>query len=202
MQLIYDTLVVKTKEFEFVPSLAEKFEESSDHKTFTFHNGKALTSADVKYTFDSILSPATRSPIRGTVDKITSIEAPDPFTVIFRANEPYYTFIGNLPAVGIIPDGAGADIINAPVGSGPYSFVSYKEGDAVQLEANAGYWGGAPSVPRVRVKVVTDNSTRQAELMSGEVDLAYNAQFDPETVRALSRRSDIRVELGQGANIG
>jgi peptide/nickel transport system substrate-binding protein len=210
MQLIYDTLLVKDEKFEFIPSLAEAFEESPDHKTFTFHirpgitfhNGKALTSADVKYTFDSILSPATRSPIRGSVDKLTSIEAPDPLTVIFRASEPYYTFTGNLPAIGIIPDGAGAEIMNAPVGSGPYRFVSYKEGDAVQLEANAGYWGGAPNVARVRAKVVTDNSTRQAELMSGEVDLAYNAQFDPETVRALSKRSDIRIELGQGANIG
>ena len=210
MQLIYDTLLVKNDKFDFVPSLAERFEESEDHKTFTFHirqgvtfhNGKALTSADVKYTFDSILSPATKSPIRGSVEKITSIEAPDPATVIFRASEPYYTFIGNLPAIGIIPDGADADLINAPVGSGPYRFLSYKEGDVVQLEANTAYWDGAPNIQRVHVKVVTDNSTRQAELMSGEVDMAYNAQFDPETVRALGRRSDMQVLLGDGANIG
>ncbi|HKP87414.1 MAG TPA: ABC transporter substrate-binding protein, partial [Blastocatellia bacterium] len=168
----------------------------------TFHNGKALTSADVKYTFDSILSPATQSPLRGSVEKIISIEAPDLLTVIFRAGEPYYTFIGNLPAIGIIPEGAGADLINAPVGSGPYRFVSYREGDAVQLEANTDYWNGAPNIERVRVKVVTDNSTRQAELMSGEVDLAYNAQFDPETIRAIARRSDMQVEFGEGANIG
>ncbi len=206
MQLIYDTLVVKNDKFDFVPSLAERFEESDDHKTFTFHirqgvtfhNGKSLTSADVKYTFDSILSPATKSPIRGAVEKITSIEAPDPVTVIFRASEPYYTFIGNLPAIGIIPDGADADLINLPVGSGPYRFISYKDGDAVQLESNTAYWGGAPNIQRVHVKVVTDNSTRQAELMSGEVDMAYNAQFDPETVRALARRSDMQVVLGDG----
>lgn len=210
MQLIYDTLVVKNDKFDFVPSLAERIDESDDHKTFTFHlrqgvtfhNGKALTSADVKYTFDSILSPATKSPIRGTVEKITSIETPDASTVIFRASEPYYTFIGNLPAVGIIPEGAGADLINAPLGSGPYRFISYKEGDVIQLEANADYWGGAPNIPSVRVKVVTDNSTRQAELMSGEVDMAYNAQFDPETVRALGERSDMQVVIGNGGNIG
>src|SRR6266705_2221964 len=71
MQLIYDTLVVKNDKFEFVPSLAERFEESEDHREFTFHlragvmfhNGKQLTSADVKYTFDSLLSPALKSPI-------------------------------------------------------------------------------------------------------------------------------------------
>ena len=115
MQLIYDTLVVKNEKFEFVGSLAESFEESVDHQTFTFHlrsgvtfhNGKPLTSADVKYTFESLLSPALKSPIRGAVDKLSSIEAPDPLTVIFHAREPFYTFIGNLPAIGIIPDGVG-----------------------------------------------------------------------------------------------
>jgi peptide/nickel transport system substrate-binding protein len=210
MQLIFDTLVIKNEKFEFVPSLARQFEESDDHKTFTFHlregvtfhNGKPLTSADVKYTFDSLLSPELKSPIRGAVDKIRAIEAPDPLTVVFYAREPFYSFIGNLPAIGIIPTGAGTEIINAPIGSGPYKFVSYSEGDAVRLEANSAYWGGAPNIPRVNIKVVTDNSTRQAELMSGEVDLAYNAQFDPETVRALAQRSDIQVIVGDGASIG
>ena len=210
MQLIYDTLVVKNDKFEFVPSLAERFEESEDHREFTFHlragvmfhNGKQLTSADVKYTFDSLLSPALKSPIRGSVDKISSIDAPDPLTVVFHAREPFYTFIGNLPAIGIIPEGAGTEILYSPVGSGPYKFASYKEGSDVQLEANAAYWGGAPNIPRVHIKVVTDNSTRQAELMSGEVDLAYNAQFDPETIRALGQRRDMQVILGDGASIG
>jgi len=210
MQLIYETLVVKNERFELVPSLAERFEESEDHKTFTFHlrhgvtfhNGKQLTSSDVKYTFDSIISPDLKSPLRGAVDKIGSIEAPDPLTVIFRAREPFYTFIGNLPAIGIIPEGSGIEIIDSPIGSGPYRFVSYREGDVVRLEANADYWGGAPNITRVHVRVVTDNSTRQAELMSGEADLAYNAQFDPETIRALGPRRDIQVIIGEGANIG
>ena len=210
MQLIYDTLVVKNEKFEFVPSLAESFEESADHQTFTFHlrsgvtfhNGKPLTSTDVKYTFESLLSPALKSPIRGSVDKLNSIEAPDPLTVICHAREPFYTFIGNLPAIGIIPDGSGTEIINSPIGSGPYRFVSYNEGDAVQLEAYPNYWGGPANIPHVHVKVVTDNSTRQAELMSGDVDLAYNAQFDPETIRALGSRRDMQVIVGDGANIG
>jgi peptide/nickel transport system substrate-binding protein len=209
MQLIYDTLLIRNERLEFVPSLAEKFEESDDRKTFTFHlrsgvrfhNGKPLTSADVKYTFDSLLAPELKSPIRGALDRLTSIETPDPGTVVFRCREPFHTFIGSLPAVGIIPEGAGAELINAPIGSGPFKLIYFKEGEIVKLEANPDYWGGAPGIPRVEVKVVADNTTRQAELMSGAVDLAYNVGFDPETIRALSSRRGIQVVLKEGANV-
>jgi peptide/nickel transport system substrate-binding protein len=188
MQLLYDTLLIKNERFEFVPSLADSFQESPDSKTFsfhirsgvTFHDGRPLTARDVKYTFDSILDPGTKSPIRTAVDRISSIETPDELTVIFHAREPFYTFIGSIPAIGII---------------------SYQEGQPVRLEANPDYWGGAPSIPRVNVKFVPDNSTRQAELMSGAVDLAYNALFDPETVRALAGRTGTQVKLGDGASI-
>jgi peptide/nickel transport system substrate-binding protein len=209
MQLIYDTLLVKDDNFELIPSLAEKFEESADHQTFTFrlrpnvkfHSGKPLTAADVKHTFQSLLSPELKSPIRGLLDKITSIETPDAMTVIFRAREPYYTFLANLPAIGIIPDGAGLEMGNAPVGTGPYKFVAYSEGDLVKLEANQGYWGGAPAIPRVHVKFVADNGTRQAELMGGDVDIAYNTGFDPETIRALRGRRGIQIVEAEGVNV-
>ncbi|MGH9825553.1 MAG: ABC transporter substrate-binding protein, partial [Blastocatellia bacterium] len=209
MQLIYDTLMVKDDHFNLVPSLADRFSQSPDSTTFTFHlrngvkfhNGAALTSADVKYTFESILSPVLKSPIRGALDKIASIETPDSLTVVFKAREPFYTFLGNLPAVGIIPRDAGADIINHPIGSGPYRFVSYSEEDGVKLSSNEEYWGGAPPISTLEVEVIQDNSTRQAALMSGEIDLAYNAQFDPETIRALRRWSKVNVVVGPGSNI-
>src|SRR5262245_55504371 len=183
MQLVYDTLLVKDENFELIPSLADNFKESEDHKTFTFHlrsgvtfhNGKPLTAKDVKYTFQSILDPATKSPIRGAFDKITAIDTPDDLTVIFHSREPFSTFSATLPAIGIIPAGAGAEMATQPLGSGPYKFISYSEGDTIKLEANPNCWGGAPHIPRVHVKFVADNSTRQAELMGGGVDLAYNS---------------------------
>jgi peptide/nickel transport system substrate-binding protein len=209
MQLVYDTLLVKNENFELIPSLADSFVESEDHKTFTFHlhsgvrfhNGKPLTASDVKYTFDSLLSPALKSPIRGALDKITAIETPDALTVVFHAKEPFYTFAANLPAVGILPEGAGLEMSTAPVGTGPYQFVSYTEGDTVKLEANPNYWNGAPNIRRIEIKIVADNSTRQAELMSGDVDLAYNSGFDPETIRALQGRRGNQVIQAEGVNI-
>jgi peptide/nickel transport system substrate-binding protein len=166
-----------------------------------FHNGKTLASEDVKYTFESILDPAFKSPIRGSLDKIASIDTPDPLTVVFNAREPFYTFVGNLPAIGIVPAGGGAAMADSPVGTGPYRFLSYSEADGVRLQANEGYWGGAPRIPRLLIESIPDNSTRQAALMSGEVDMAYNAQFDPETVRALASRRDLQVILQGGTNI-
>jgi peptide/nickel transport system substrate-binding protein len=209
MQLLYDTLVTKDHQFDFVPWLAESYEESDDRSIFTFrlrsgvkfHSGKPLTSADVKYTFETILSPSLKSPIRGLLDRIIAIETPDPLTVVFRSREPFYSFIGNLPAIGIIPDGAGAEIIDSPVGTGPYRFVSYREGEPIRLEANSEYWDGGPSVQKVEIVVIPDNSTRQAALIAGEVDLAYNAQFDPETNRALDGRRGLQVLTGDGPNI-
>jgi peptide/nickel transport system substrate-binding protein len=209
MQLIYDTLMVKDEHFDFVPSLADSFNESPDHTVFTFHlrpgvkfhNGKTLGSDDVKYTFESILSAEFKSPIRGSLDKLASIDTPDPLTVVFRARAPFYTFAGNLPAIGIVPAGSGAAMADSPVGTGPYRFVSYSEADGLRLQANDGYWGGAPQIPRLLVVSVPDNSTRQAALMSGEVDMAYNAQFDPETVRALASRRDLNVIISGGTNI-
>jgi len=209
MQLIYDTLMIKDEHFDFVPSLADSYQESPDHTQFTFHlrpgikfhNGKALGSDDVKYTFESIMSPAFKSPIRGLLDSIASIDTPDPLTVVFTAREPFYTFVGNLPAIGIVPAGSGVAMADAPVGTGPFRFVSYSEANGLILEANDEYWGGAPLIPRLLIEAIPDNSTRQAALMSGEVDLAYNAQFDPETVRALGSRSDLRVITRGGTNI-
>ena len=210
MQLIYDTLMVKNERFEIVPSLADSVQISPDNTLFvfhlrdgiTFHDGKNLTSADVKYTFMSMLSPEMKSPLRGTFDKISSIDTPDPLTVVFRAREPFYTFIGSLPAVGIIPEGAGIEMGETPIGSGPYKLTKYLEGQSVFLESNAAYWGSPPLISNIEIKIIADNSTRQAALMSGEVDLAYNAQFDPETVRAFNGRRDMKVIIGDGTNIG
>jgi peptide/nickel transport system substrate-binding protein len=209
MQLIYDTLLVKDEKFELVPWLAERFEQSQDSTTFTFrlrqgvrfHDGRMLTSADVKYTFESILRPEARSPIRSSLEKLSAIEAPDPLTVIFRAREPFHTFLGNLPAIGIIPQGAGQEQSSKPIGTGPFRFVSSKEGQSIWLEANPHYWAGAPEIRKLQIRIIPDNSTRQAALMSGEVDLAYNAQFDPETIRALSHRHYLQVVIGNGSNI-
>ena len=131
--------------------LAERW-ETPDPVTYVFHlrsgvkfhDGRPLTSADVKYTFDSILDRTVTSPKRGSLAMIRSIDAPDAATVIFHLQEPYAGFLWDIarPTVGIVPAGSGADFSERLTGSGPFRFVSANQDDNVVIERNDAYFGG------------------------------------------------------------
>lgn len=206
-QIVFDTLVRKNERFEIVPYLAESFEQSPDGKTFTFklrpgvkfHNGQELTSEDVKYTYDSIRGPNSKSPARAAFDRLESIETPDPLTVIFRAREPY-NILGDLIAIPIIARGTDETQADNPVGTGPFKVVAHDD-QSVDLEANPDYFQGAPRVKKIRVKVVAENSTRESLLENGETDLAINTGFSPDTVTKMKVNPDLQVVIANGTNI-
>jgi peptide/nickel transport system substrate-binding protein len=207
-QLLFDTLVRKDARFDIVPHIAESVDQSPDAKTFTFklrpgitfHDGRELTSADVKYTFDSIRSPELKSPVAAAFNRIESIETPDPLTAIFHAREPYYTLLGDLVAVGVIATGTGDAAGIVPVGTGPYKLEAHDE-QTIELAANDGYFGGAPKIKKVRVKVVAQNNTRQLEISNGDTDLAVNTSFSPDTVKQMQMDPDLQVVITPGTNV-
>jgi peptide/nickel transport system substrate-binding protein len=133
--LLFSSLLERDDQMNFHGDLAE-FWSTPDPLTYIFHmrpgvhfhDGRPLTAADVKYTFESILNTATHSPKRGAFRMIASIEAPDAATVIFHLTEPYASFLWNLarPAVGIVPQNAGADFSRHPIGSDPFRFASFR----------------------------------------------------------------------------
>ena len=117
-------------------------------------------------------------------DRVAAVETPDPYQVRFRLKNPwpdFMTFYGT-PATGagwIVPkkyvEKVGDDgYKKAPVGAGPYKFVSFTPGIELVLEANDGYWRKTPSVKRLVFKVIPDETTRLAALKRGEVDMAYS----------------------------
>jgi peptide/nickel transport system substrate-binding protein len=208
--LIYDGLVARDEQMNIVPDLAERW-ESPDPLTYVFrlrrgvkfHDGRALTSADVKFTFDSLLSGAVKSLKRGTFPMVESVEAPDPATVVFHLREPYASFLWNLTrtAVGIVPAGSGEEIAQNPIGTGPFRFVGMKQDEEIVLERNADYFGGAPKIERVRFRVVPDAIVRALELRKGTADIGGVNSLTPDMVNALAKEPGIVADERPGTVI-
>lgn len=218
--LMFNSLVKKGKEFEYIGELAKDIKISEDGMTLTFtlqdgvkfHNGKEFTSADVKYTIDEMFKSGgfKANAFVDTVDKqkiphIKSLETPDAKTVIFRVGRPALAnqLLSNLVAVPIIPEGSIGQQKEQPLGSGPYKFVKFDQSqNTVEFEANPDYWEGAPKVRKLRVKTVTDASSLQAELQTGSVDVApLPTNLPPDTLRSLGSSPNLKVEQTDGSNI-
>src|SRR2546422_7266684 len=180
--LMFNSLVKKDDKFDYVPELASNIQRSDDGLTYTFtlhdgvkfHDGRALTSADTKYTFDTVLARSfakSASFFEGSgADKksyVKSVEAPDPRTMIVRLNKPWMGLLSNLVAIGIIPKDSYETQKDHPVGTGPFKFVSYDSSQQVlDLVANADYWEGAPHLQSLRVRVISEMNALQAELQA------------------------------------
>lgn len=221
-QLIFNGLTRKNEKFDPIPDLAESFEASPDFKTFTFklrpgvkfHNDQKLSALDVKFTFETMMAKGFASAkkvefgreVAPGLPLLAAIEVSqdDPLKVIFRCNEPCPGLPNMVVPVGIIPEGTSEVQAKKPIGTGPFKFDSFTEDQEVVLTANANYFGGAPGIERLRVKIIPDNSTRESELRKGSVDLAINADFDPITVEGLQKDAQtvgLKVELVDGTNI-
>lgn len=218
--LIFNALVKKNENFDYVGELAKEIKVSEDGKVITFilqdnvkfHNGKDFTSADVKYTFDELFKSNgyKANAFYDTVDgqkvkHITSLETPDPKTVVFTVSRPALKnqLLSNLVAIPIIPEGTVENQENQPIGSGAFKYVNFDKGqNIVELEANPNYWEGAPKVQKIRVKTVPDANSLQAELQSGGVDIApLPTNLSPDTLKSLGQNPKLKVEQFKGSNI-
>jgi len=204
--LIFDDLLGRDEHLNVTPDLAERW-ENPDPLTYifhlrrgvTFHDGRSLTSRDVKWTFDSLLSGKIRSTRSAAYRFVDRIEAPDDYTVIFRLKEPFATLLWNLSdgAMGIVPYGSLDEISRKPIGSGPFKFVSAALDQEVVLERNDNYWGEKARIRRVRMTVVPDTITRALELRKGTADIAINA-LTSDMVLSLERERALQVQRGPG----
>ncbi len=169
------------------PSLAESWSMSEDGRTYdfvlrqgcTFHNGDPVTADDVKFSFDRYHGTAHQL----MRDRVAAIEIVDPRHVRFQLKDPwpdFLTFYATVTGAGwIVPknhiEKVGEEAFKkAPVGAGPYKFVSFQPGLELTLEAFAPYWRKPPTVKRLIFKVIPDEATRLAALKNGEVDIAYS----------------------------
>jgi peptide/nickel transport system substrate-binding protein len=204
--LIFDDLLSRGDNLDVAPGLAERWEIPDPltyifhlHHGVKFHDGRPLTSRDVKWTFDSLLQGKVRSTKAAVYRFVDRIDAPDDFTVIFHMKEPSATLLWNLSdgAVGVVPYGSGNELTGRPIGSGPFRFVSAETDKEVVIERNDDYWGEKAKLTRVRFAVVPDATTRALELRKGSADATINA-ITPDTVTALQRDPSLTVERAPG----
>jgi peptide/nickel transport system substrate-binding protein len=216
--LIFNSLVKKNEKFEYVGELASDIKRSDDGLTFTFtlqdgvkfHDGRVLTSADVKYTLDLLFSSnfaksASFYEGEGTDKRslIKSVEAPDARTVVVTLTKPWVGLLSNLVPIPIIPKDSYESQKTHPLGTGPFKFIRYDNTQQVcDLEAYNEYWEGAPKLPAIRVRVISDMNAMQAELQSGRVDIApMPTSLSPDAVKRLEQDPNLQVKAFQGSNV-
>ena len=207
--LIFDSLVHKNQHFNLEPWLATSW-DTPDPVTYRFHlrpdvrfqNGKPLTSADVKYTLDSMRNGTVITAKAGALARIDRVDAPDVATVVIHLKQPDAALLWNLSdgAIGIVPVGSGRDFAFHPIGSGPFRFVSQLQDDEVILERNEDSWQPRPAIARIRFAVVPDAITRALELEKGSADVCINC-MTADMVSALAKRPNLQVEDGPGTNL-
>jgi peptide/nickel transport system substrate-binding protein len=196
---------------QIVGDLAKAWTVSDDYLTYTFklhegvtfHDGSDLTSADVKASLDRIVSPpeGVVSPRKSYVQVIKSVEAPDPYTVIFRLHHRSASFMGELahPANFIFAKkylDSDVHYYKAHVmGSGPFKYKNYVRGSYIELERNPNYWKkGLPYLDGIKYYVIKDLSAQAKTLRAGRVDVEFRG-FPPAEAEA------IKAQLGDKVTV-
>jgi len=189
---LHDALVKPMPGQPAAASLAESWSASKDGLVYEFvlrpgvkfHNGDPLTADDVKFSFERYRGAAAKL----LKERVPVVEAVDPGRVRFRLREPwpdFMTYYGSLAtgAGWVVPkrylEKVGDEgFKKAPVGAGPYRFVSFNPGIELVLEAHDAYWRKVPGVKRLVFKAVPDEATRLAMLKRGEADVVYLLQSE------------------------
>ncbi len=213
IQNIFNRLVKLDSSKQIIPDLATDWDISEDGKTITFHlrddakwhDGEKLTSKDVKYTFDTIKETKGYF-MTSRMAIVDSIDTPDDNTVVFNMNEADVSFIADLGwyATFILPEhifnnGQAWDENPAskePIGSGPFKFSDFKQGESITLVANPDYHeGGAPKIDKLIFSIIPDDATAVQALINGDIDVYENVPS--ANIEELEASGNIRLALNE-----
>ncbi|MBM4441376.1 MAG: ABC transporter substrate-binding protein [Candidatus Rokubacteria bacterium] len=189
MYAIHDAMAKAMPDNSMTPALAESWKASPDGKTYDFtlrknvkfHDGSTMTAEDVKFSFERYRGAAAKS----MKDRVAGIDVTGPLQVRFRLKEPWPDFLLFYTAASgagwIVPkkyvEKVGEEQFKkAPVGAGPYKYVSFTPGVELVMEAFDQYWRKTPKVKRLVFRVIPDESTRMAALKRGEIDIVYSVR--------------------------
>jgi len=184
---LYNNLVRFNAKMEIVPDLARRWEVAPDGLAWTFdlregvqfHDGTAFGAEAVKASFERVLDQKTGSPRRSVLGMIKAVEVLGPARLRITTAYPTGSFLQQLahPVGAIISPAAiakfGRDLARHPVGTGPFKLVEWRSGDRIVMEANPGYFEGAPAVKRLVWKIVPEDSARTMLIEAGQADVAF-----------------------------
>ena len=161
-----------------------------------FHDGTPFTARDVKASFERVLDPEKKMPARGNHLKIKSVEVMDDHTARFKTDGPYPVFVERLTALVISSEKVlrekGHDWMQEnPVGTGPYKLVRWNRKQEHVLVRNDDYWGPKPAFKNVRVRIIPEQATQIAELISGGVDVIKSVP--PDQMDVITKSGSARV---------
>lgn len=193
---VFEGLVGFDENGGVIPGLAKNWEISEDNLTYTFylrdnvkfHNGKPLTAEDVLYTYENLSGLNGEKAISSKFASITSMEAPDDYTVVITLSHVNAAFL-QFNKIAVLPNGY-EDQATFPVGTGPFRFVEYVPGQKVVLEKNQDYYEESrmPKIDRAEVYIMSDESAVVSALQSGQLDIAG---VTAENAEMLSSEFDI-----------
>lgn len=178
---VYNGLVKYDKDIKLVGDLAEGWDLTNEGKTITFHlrknvkwhDGRPFTSADVMFTYQTLISSNTRTAFSSDYLLVSKAEAPDPFTFRVSYNDPFAPAIESW-GMGILPkhiwengDVHTHEANRHPIGTGPYIFKEWLPSEKIVLEANPDYFEGRPHFDRYVYRIIPDQSVQFLELRQG-----------------------------------
>lgn len=186
--ILYDTLVSNTED-GYVGCLAEDWSISEDGRIYTFNIRDGVTFSDgtlcdanaILANFNAILENRERHTWLEMMNLLVGVSAPDDDTFVIEMSEPYYPMLTELacirPFAMISPDcmkdGSTKAGVNGYIGTGPYVLTDFVTDEYAVFERNENYWGEAPSIRKITVKVIPDNQTRIMALENDEIDLIF-----------------------------
>ena len=202
---IFGYLVERNEKSQPIPGLATEWKtiepttwEFTLRKGVKFHDGSDFTAADVVASIERVPKvPNSPSPFTAYTKQIQKIEIVDPYTIRFKTATPYPLMPSDMTQIAIVSKqsaNASTDDFNsgkAAIGTGPYKVVRYTKGDRLELARNDNYWGGKTPWDKVTLRILPNDATRVAALLSGDVQVIENVP----TSDVSKLKSDKRLSL-------
>jgi len=191
--LMYDSLLGIDLKGNIQPYLAESWEISPDGKIYTFrlrkgvkfHDGREMTSEDIKFCIDYTMNPKNAATGLSRLSEVTKVEIPDRYTVRIHLKEPsavFLAYLTDIQSFPVIPKGSLEEGIakpeRYPIGTGPFRFVEWKPNQRIVFERFDGYWGHKPFVDRLVLKDISNSTSRFIALRSGDLDIIERTPYE------------------------